>query len=369
MKDDLTLTIGIHQLSGWTGVRVTRGIERCPSDFEIGMTELYPGQIEELLVQAGDACTVKLGDDLVLTGYVDRVDYNISPDQHTVAVIGRGKCADLVDCSAEWPGFQISGSDALGIAQKLAQPYLINVSAAPDSKGVRVERFNLMLGETAWEIIERVCRFGAVLAYDQPDGNLLLSQAAKVVAASGFTEGQNVQKGSMSYSMDQRFSIYECVTQSMDRAMEKGEGGNLLGTASDEGVPRHRNKVLISEAPAGGRDFAQKRVTWEANRRIGRSAKLNVVTDGWRDAAGMLWAPNTLVPLSLPTLKCGNEDKKEIWLVTEVAYHRDASSGTTCALTMMRPEAFLPMPIIQPDAKGKKRDRVTPDSWGNEARR
>lgn len=44
MSDELTLSIGGRQLSGWTSTRVTHGIEHCPSDFEISMTERYPGE-------------------------------------------------------------------------------------------------------------------------------------------------------------------------------------------------------------------------------------------------------------------------------------------------------------------------------------
>lgn len=366
MTDELTLSIGGRQLSGWTQVRFSRGIERCPSDFEIAMTERYPGEATAFVMQPGDACQVLLGSDLVLTGYVDRVAYGISPGQHTVTVIGRSKCADLVDSSAEWPGGQISGSDALGIAQKLAQPYGIQVSAA-GSTGVRVEQFNLMVGETAFEIIERVCRFGALLAYDQPDGNLLLAQAAKVSASSGFTQGANVQSASMTYTSDQRFSEYRCFMQSMDVLMDMGEGGNLLATVKDAGVLRHRARYIVSEAPVGGQDFALKRATWEANRRIGRSAQLLLVTDSWRDEAGELWTPNTLVPLSLPVLKAGDANSPLNWLITQVTYRRDLE-GTTAELTIMRPEAFLPLPIIQQNTFAD----IPADpgaGWGNEVRR
>lgn len=368
MADELTLKIGGRSLSGWTQVRLSRGIEHCPSDFEISMTELYPGEAAALVVQPGDSCTVTLGQDLVLTGYVDRVHYGISAGQHVITVIGRSKCADLVDCSAEWPGGQISGSDALGIAQKLAKPYGIEVSA-PGSTGVRVEQFNLMLGETAFEIIDRVCRYGALLAYDLPDGNLVLAQAAKVSAGSGFTQGVNVQSASMSYSMDQRFSEYRCVMQSMDVLMDTGEGGNLLAIASDPGVLRHRARYIVSEAPSGGQDFGQKRANWEANRRIGRGAFLSLVTDSWRDEGGTLWTPNTLVPLALPILKCGDSSNPATWLITQVTYRRDGD-GTTALLSIMRPEAFLPIPIIQlPTLADIPANPGVYESWGNEARR
>jgi prophage tail gpP-like protein len=345
MSDDLTLTVGNQTISGWLEVRVTRGIERCPSDFEIELTERFPGEADGVSVKPVDACVVKLGDDPVITGFIDRTGYAISAAQHTLSVSGRGKCADLVDCSAEWPGGQISGADALEIATKLAKPYGITVSA-PGSTGVRVQTFNLMIGESAFDVIERVCRFGALLAYELPDGSLVLAQAGKEKAASGFTQGVNVQTAGITYSSDQRFSQYECFLQSMDVLADAGEGGNLLANAADPGIERHRLKYIVTEAPGGGVDFAQKRVTWEANRRIGRSMQLHLTTDSWRDAAGALWAPNTLVPLALPILKCGSEQDKRMWLISEVTYRRDAA-GTACDLTIMPPDAFLPLPIIQ----------------------
>ena len=78
---------------------------------------------------------VKIGADLVLTGYVDRYSSSISAGQHTIRVEGRSKSEDLVDCSAlvqntsagspVTPGMQIvNGSDAVSIASKLAAPTL-----------------------------------------------------------------------------------------------------------------------------------------------------------------------------------------------------------------------------------------------------
>src|SRR4051812_44450714 len=106
--DDLTLIANTTRISGWTSVRVTRGIERLPSDFEISMTERYPGEIGAISVHPGDQCTIQLGRDTVLTGYVDRYIPSIDGCSHSICITGRGRCADLIDCSAEWPGNQIS---------------------------------------------------------------------------------------------------------------------------------------------------------------------------------------------------------------------------------------------------------------------
>lgn len=341
MDDDLTLTIADRVMAGWTDIRVTRGIERCPSDFEIGLTELYPGDASAFVIQEGDPCQLKIGSDFVITGYVDRFIPSFSEGQHAIRVVGRSKCADLVDCAAEWPGGQISGSSVLGVAQKLAHPYDITVSATADV-GQPIPQFNLNLGETPYDIIERICRYSALLAYDDTNGNLVLAQVGKTQAGSGFTQGDNVQAASIAYSMDQRFSNYEAFIQSMDVTSDLGDLGNLIATFIDPNVRRYRRRVIIAES--GDSDFtvAKKRAAWEAVRRFGRSNQLHLTTDSWRDKGGQLWTPNTLARISLPRLKLQDAN----WIISEVTYSRNEESGTTADLVMMPPEAFYPQPIL-----------------------
>jgi prophage tail gpP-like protein len=54
MTDDVTITAAGANLAGWTDLRITRRIEACPNDFEVGCTEAYPGQTQEIQIEAGD---------------------------------------------------------------------------------------------------------------------------------------------------------------------------------------------------------------------------------------------------------------------------------------------------------------------------
>ncbi|WP_131753601.1 phage baseplate assembly protein [Burkholderia vietnamiensis] len=345
MNDDLFLSVGNQRVSGWTDIRVTRGIERCPSDFEIGLTESFPGEVDEVIVQPGDACQISLGDDLVVTGYVDELIPSFSPEGHAIRVAGRGKCQDLVDCSAVWPNGQISGTSAVDIAIKLASHYGIDVNCNVTGL-VTIPQFNIFIGETSFEVIERVSRYSQLLVYEQPDGNLRLAQAEEqICAAGGVAQGFNVQAASIRYSAHDRFSKYTAFAQSIATFGDTGVGPSMLATIEDKDVSRVRERYVVAEAVQGFKDLAQKRVNWEMNRRIGRSAVVTIVTDSWRDADGVLWEPNTLVNISLPSLKPQNET----WLIGEVTYHRTIESGTTAELTIMDPRAFKPEPIaLQP---------------------
>lgn len=343
--DELTLRLGGADIRGWTQMRITRGIERVPSTFEISMTERFPGELNAVSVAPGTACQVLLGSDLVITGYVDVVAPMISPQGHQVHVVGRGKCCDLVDCSAEWPGGQINGTNALDVAQKLAAPYGISVALAPGvGGGPAIPQISLILGETAWEVIERICRYAALLAYELPDGSLLLNQVGTSVHASGFTQGRNVQSATMQYRSDQRYSRYVAFLQSVEALWSQAPGGvdpNQIGVAIDPTVQRHRQLDIIAEAAAGGQEVAVARANWEMARRFGRSFMCRVTADSWRDGAGTLWQPNMLAPLELPLLKTAGVQ----WAISEVTYVLD-QQGTTAELTLMPPAAFEPQPVL-----------------------
>lgn len=345
--DQATLVVGAQsgELKGWNRIRVTRGIERMPSDFSITMTERFVSG-EEVSVSPGDAFQLVLGDDLVMTGYVDTVAPALSDGQHSVSVSGRSKCADLVDCAAEWPGMQIVNSNIQQIATQLAMPYtglgvVCDVSDMPI-----VQQLNILLGETPYSVLERVARYSAVLLYDNVDGDLIITRVGDRIAAGGFAEGINVESIRAVYSNLDRFSEYMAVQQALDMLSDLSGGSlNVITRISDPGVARRRQRVIIAEnLSAVGIEVTQRRAVWEMNRRNARGRMVSLTTDAWRDADGALWEPNTLAVVHAPTLKVVNETM----LIGSVTYRLD-ETGTHADLVLMPPDAFAPEPyLLQP---------------------
>ncbi|WP_343618825.1 phage baseplate assembly protein [Ralstonia sp.] len=350
LDDGIYLSVGGYMLSGWTSLRCTRGIERFPSDFEISMTELFPGQANDFVVQKGDECILSLGDDPVITGYVDRVVPSISANMHEIRVTGRGKCQDLLDCAAEWPNGQISNCTALDIATKLAVPYGITVNS--DVTGLPIiPQQNIMLGESAYEIIERSARFSALLVYENADGTLELTRAGTTAMASGVQEGVNMESAAVERSMDQRYSEIVCVMIGTNNLLDLNAVNAPAFTAKDPNVPRHRRRIIIAEAGELGWGVGKQRAIWEVARRSGRSEVVHLTMDNWRDVAGNVWAPNHLIDVLIPSLKVSGDQAGTVpvrYLISEVTY-RLGLDGTHAELTLMAPEAFLPQPVlIQP---------------------
>lgn len=338
MSDELTIRAAGQTISGWTEVRVTRGVERVVSDFEISLTERFPGA-SDVTVAPGAPCEVFLGDDLVITGYVDRYMPEFNSHSHTVRIAGRSKTQDMVDCSAVWPGSQILNGTVLSIAKTLLDPFDVSVLSLDDVGGP-IPQTNLNVGDTPFDVIEPMARFRALLMYDDPQGNLVFARVGKQKAASGFRQGDNVEAAGVAYSMDQRFSDYGAFRVKFKAFGDGGDEANLITDVQDTDVPRYRPKFLVAETTDGGFDIAQQRAKWEMVRRKGRSVSVHLVADSWRDAAGTLWTPNTLAKVELPALKLTDVE----WLISEVTYTRN-KGGTHAQLVLMHPDSFLPQPF------------------------
>lgn len=365
MSDDILLTIQpavppnvnsnavnvrAYQIGGWTDISLTRSAESCPNVFSATITDKDPGKSSRVPVKPGDECLVYLGDDLVLTGYVGKVMPSVSSSEHSISITGRGRCQDLVDCNAVWPGGQVVNKTALSLAQALAGVYGISVSTQINFTDI-LPQFNIGFDELAFDIIERVCRYEQCLCYEDANGNLVLANVGTVRAASGVVEGANMQAASAVFDMDSRYSEYNAMLLSMATMDDIGEAGYLLSSLNDAGVYRRRVKNIIAETVGGvlSAQLAQKRIQWEMNRRNGRAQSITAVVDSWRDSAGNLWQPNTLIDVVVPSCKVDTTAPGAAqgpWVIGEVTYIRNEGQGDSAQLTMMPPSAFSPQPTL-----------------------
>lgn len=343
--DELSIESNGQRIEGWKEIRVTAGIERFCRDFSVRMTEVHPSVPRILSVVPGSPVVVRMGEDTVVTGYVDAYVPSFDlQDGMMVSMSGRSKTADLVDCSVEWPALQIVESTIGELAGKLALSHDIEV--VNEVEGLRrIPRMNLNIGETVFALLDRSCRFAQCFMFDDADGRLVITRASTERAAGSLVQGVNVERAAVFLSAHERFSVYRCFTEAPDLLRQDVGtgivGGNYIGESVDTGVLRNRKMFFLAEGGPDGVEVARRRAIWENNRRIGRSATIQVTTSTWRDAAGALWRPNTLVRCELPGLRIEGVD----WLIAEVNFMRSQQRGTTADLVLMAPEAFMPEPI------------------------
>ncbi|AQS88275.1 bacteriophage tail protein [Neoasaia chiangmaiensis NBRC 101099] len=347
-----SIKVGGQIISGWTSVVIRCGVDIMPWTADFGMTSYQPADGTTVDITSGADCAVYIGTTLVLTGYVVTVVEDLDGDNHTLQISVASKSIDLVDCAAEFSTYQMNGTNALAIAQRVSAFAGINVASINGAGNIDVQQFSIILTETAYEVIERLSRLAGVLFYDQPDGSIALSGVGSSRSASGFQIGRNVERFTRVDSQAGRYSDVTAILATTIMLFTKpGDQGYVdqmkaltAGpVAKDPGVTRPRHMLIPVELgdPGLSLPITTKRVQWEVARRYGRSQPVNVTCDSWRDTEGKLWQPNMVAPV---TTRSG----RSVDLVIGELTFRQDDNGTHADAVLMPKEAFLPEPIILP---------------------
>jgi prophage tail gpP-like protein len=336
---DVVLTVGGQNYGGWTGVRIQRGIEQVCGQFSLSLTERWRGQDTPWPIAPGDACAVSVDGHPVITGYVDDVLPQFDAGSHQVQVAGRDATGDLVDCSAENAPGRWEHRTLLQIVAEICRPFGVAVAAVVDV-GARFRSFAIQPGESAFEAIDRACRFRGVLPVADGAGGLLLTGPGPARAPVRIVQGANILSGYGFFSWRDRYGSY--TVKGCDSGFDDStpdQNASPVGVADDPNVSRYRPLVLVAEGPADTAKLKQRAI-WEAAVRRGRSRRASISVAGWGHAGGV-WAPNTLVSVASQWLGIDGD-----MLIASVTLTHD-EAGTRAELEVCSKEAFAAIAIAE----------------------
>jgi prophage tail gpP-like protein len=334
-----TLLVDGKEYGGWTRLEVQRGIEQIAGGFVLQLTQRYPGVDAPMQLREGLSCVVKLGDDVVITGYIDDYETDDTATSSSVRLQGRDRTGDLVDCSAIYKTGQWRGVKLEQIVADIAKPFGIAVVVAPGTDtGEVFKRYALEEGEKAFDAIDRACRLRAVLVTSTPDGNLLITSASSAASGVALIEGVNMTKFNSKHSWKERHSEVLLKGQVPGDDQENGAAAaHLKAATTDAEINRYRPLVVVAEHGTSTKSMAD-RAAWEVKVRMGRGKRGGCTVVGWRTGKdgqeGPLWQPNTLVQVTSSRMNIDRE-----LLIVGVTYQL-TEQGCMCDLTFARPEAF-----------------------------
>lgn len=324
---------------GWLSASINRTIEGPASSFSVAVSEKHPSRPAARQLRPGDDVTVRLGGDVVVAGFIDRVQHELGAGSHQVTVTGRDRTADLVDCAPDLPPNEWRDVDLLRLAKILAAPFGITV-AAETGAGAAFPKVALNPGETAWGLLEERARYRAGLLIADGAGGLVLTLPG-AGRGDALELGRNVLEATLSLTDTERFSDYVVKGQMAGTDWAHGDvAASPEGRAEDRGVARFRPLVIVASS---GVDTSRclQRARFEASVRAGRAERVGVLVQGWRQSSGALWQPNLLVHALLPRLGVDAD-----LIVATVEFRIDGSTRTS-HLELVRRESFAvePEPI------------------------
>lgn len=329
------LLTGGKRYGGWLRLQASLSIEQLANGFELGVSEQWSGQAEPWLIRPGDECALLLDGESVITGYVDDTEINYDRQEHGVSIRGRDATGDLVDCAAVYKSGQWANKKLDAIARDLCQPFGIGVKVETDV-GSAFASFKIEPGETAFETLDRAARLKAVLLISDGLGNLVITRAGTARTATALVEGQNILSASAQFSWKGRYSRITVTGHGkLDLDAEfASTHASPAATITDDAITRYRPHVVVAE-DHGDRSRFLDRAEWEKTVRMGRGNRGSITVQGWTDAAGRVWRPNTLVSVTSPMLHLQDAEM----LIVGCLFTLD-ESGTRTALSIARKEAF-----------------------------
>ena len=419
-ENQVRLVVGGQEFGGWKKIHIEAGIERQVRSFEFETTGRWPDGTTQVTylsrrIRPFDAVQVFIGSDLVVTGYVDATPIRYDGAHVSLAVKGRSKTCDLVDCSpvdtgttggtvrasvGRWadvrgkdsksaslvqPATAIAGGANVWrharletIAAALSAPYGVRVLSEIDT-GAPIPEHQVQVGETVFESIDRLMRLRHVLSTDNERGDLVFIDVGSTGQATTSLElGRNILEASVELDFkavmsryvvkgqragtDDDFGVDANEAEGDDEEDADDEGGTQdFGaplTASLEDARSKRLRVLVIKQAGHADDgTCQDRALYERANRAAKALETTYRVPGWRQADGSLWRPNLLVTVRDPIIGFD-----QIMVIAEVHYDCD-SNGLCTRLRVGPPDGYrskAPKPL-----KGKAVRRGGAAGWGD----
>lgn len=329
-RDRVTLVANGREFAGWVDVTVQLGIDRISGAFSIGLTERWPGA-QARPIRMEDSCQLYIGADLVISGQIDDVERSLSTDAHDIKIVGRDAAGELVDCACDHSPGEWADRKLESIAADICKPFGVKVRILANT-GKPFAKLTVNKGETAFEVIKRMCNARGVLAYSDGSGDLIIGPGNPAKVPTKLVEGLNVKSVSARQTRQSRWRDYTVLAQSGGWGDAEQNAGTK-GSARDAGISRYRPRIRMADDLADGVTAADQ-AQWEAMTNRAKAVTAEVTFAGWRHEGG-LWRPNSLVAVSCPTVEVVGDR-----LLGAVDLTHNAKDGTLAKLSLVGRGAY-----------------------------
>ena len=300
--DHVEIIIAGRAHSGWSRYEVDSDLLTPADAWSVSIDQ------ERLSVPSvvRDAVTaqIKVGGDLVMTGYVDARAQSVRRGVQRLDLRGRDAAALLLDCSA--PIFSAQDLTLGQVLTKIVRPLGISrMSIQADTQLLR-DRVSIEPGETAWSALQRAAEANGLWPWFEPDGTLVVGGpdysvppvANLVMRRDG--QGNNVIEATESALASERFSEVTVLGQAHGTVARDGRNA-IKAVVRDTGMTVHRPRVLVDHE-ATNETLANVRARKEITDARVRGYELTLLVQGHRTAAGALWTPGQRVHVEIEDL-------------------------------------------------------------------
>lgn len=357
--NEVSLNINGDIFKYWKSVSITSELNTVAPAFSVNALSKSSLMIDRL--KSGRPVTVKIGEDTVLTGYIEQTPVSYSATSANVGIAGRSKTCDLIDCTVmvddpnvfyEKP--DTSNSNYVSCPQNAATEYknvaletiiaqLImpyGIKLVNETKPLTKKRnFSAKHEDTVLKALQNLTSTENLLFYGNEKGDLVVTEKGKLTADDALVLGQNILTGDASFDASKIYKYYRAVGQDKGVTGKTGHAASCHNyTAVDDNVSRTR---LLTKKVQGAADTAKCKVTAEGDRDyyLSQFYKITYKVQGWRQSTGKLWKINSLVDIKDDFLGIDTQ-KSQKFLITRVVFNLTENEGMTTTLDVIPPDGW-----------------------------
>ncbi len=326
-------------IQGWKSVSVGLSLSTLCNGFNL--SQFVADNFDSPVLFPGDEVRIEVDGELLIEGFVDKMESSFSTGSHDISISGREKTCDLVDCSLKEFGLSWKNKTAEQIIKSVCDCFGLLFQSNGVKTDGPIAKFCPDPGCTGADIISDVCRQKCVVCTSAGDGIVKLVNDDFDYAEDFIRQGVNVVSANVTFDNSERYSDYVVLCSSDPKTKRRGEG-------FDGEITRNRCLVVVDES-YGTVDSANQKASFEALSRSARSTTLNVSMVGWKRSNGKLWRPGVLVDVLIPAF-FGKSVQTLLVNSVELSYD---SSGSVVDLELVRKDYYSQPPKKKVKSKGK----------------
>ncbi|QAZ67028.1 phage baseplate assembly protein [Solidesulfovibrio carbinolicus] len=243
--DRITVRLAGREHRDWTTYRIDSHLITPADAWQVTLG--IPADALPDTVKPWAAVDVCLGQDVVLTGRIDRIEREVAKGTNALAISGRDGAAVMVDCSA--PIFTRRKATLTEVVDLAVRPLGVS-QVRVEATGAK-EKVEIEPGMTAWDALAQACEANGCWAWFEPDGTLVVGGpdytaapvATLVMRQSG--QGNNVLSLAVTEDVSGRYSEVTVLGQAHGTETTDGQH-NIKHQETDADVPGYRPLILVA---------------------------------------------------------------------------------------------------------------------------
>jgi len=337
-----TLIVGGFEFRDWETVWVQhRATESHPLfRFTCAEREPFANRWQALRFRPGDKCTILLGGQLAVTGYITTRQVAYDARNHGVQLDGRGNTYWAAKSSVESKTHSFDKMPFTVIAESVLKPYGCEVRTIGSPDNTPYVRCQANPGETTWDFLERIARPRGIVLGSDHLGNFLVIGDRTAPIVDQLVEGQNILKCQCIITNDPMFQKYSSTSQTAGGSSDGGgekmftDASEQFQTAPEGGTaPVYSHLIVPSEQPVWNAAELMKRAQHERLWHEGWEVTAHITVQGWLRSDGALWQTRDVVEVYSPMALLNYP-----LAIEEATFTQDRNSGTLTTLKLVRPD-------------------------------